>query len=106
MRIAVAGDAKAVAALTCRCFGDAYTTEEEISGFISCDENRLYVQYDEQGLAGAILFLEEDRQKMTENLSIAPADYDRTPFLSGYFQAPHPASVSSSLFLSNHPVLR
>ena len=77
MRMARDEDAKAVTALTCLCFGDAYTTEEEISGFISFDENRLYVQYDEQGLAGAILFLAEDRQTMIDNLSIDPADYDR-----------------------------
>lgn len=77
MRRAVTGDAEAIERLTCHCFGDAYTTQEEISGFIEDERNRLYVLYDDKGLAGSILFLCEPKESFMEDMEVEPDDYDR-----------------------------
>jgi GNAT superfamily N-acetyltransferase len=77
MRAAQNKDANAITELTCICFGDAYTSEDEIRTFIADDRNHLYVACDENGLAAAILFLYESRSALEENLDVTGADYDR-----------------------------
>ncbi|MCR5356624.1 MAG: hypothetical protein K6E63_04390 [Lachnospiraceae bacterium] len=77
MRRAVVEDAAAIEQLTCECFGDAYTSLEEVRGFIEDERNRLYVECDEKGLAGAILFLCESKDDFMENMEVKSEDYDK-----------------------------
>lgn len=77
MRRARPEDAKDITELTCFCFGDLYTTEEEIGRFIDDDRNRLFVLYDDKGLAGSILFLCESKADFMENMEVEPDDFDK-----------------------------
>lgn len=86
MRRAQLEDARAIKDLTCSCFGDAYTTEDEIKSFIADDNNKLYVTFDDMGLAGTVLFLNEKKENLILDLEIEPQDYDR---ISGGKQVLH-----------------
>nr|WP_027870905.1 GNAT family N-acetyltransferase [[Eubacterium] cellulosolvens] len=77
MRTAKTEDAKAITELTCFCFGDAYTTEDEIQSFILNKENRLFVVCDDKGLAGAVLFLSEGRDSYLQDMEVNPQDFER-----------------------------
>ncbi len=77
MRPAEQRDAKAVTELANLCFGDAYTSLEEMKGFIEDRENRLFIEEDEKGLAGAVLFLKDDKEGLFEDLDVTGDDFDR-----------------------------
>ena len=76
MRKAEAKDAAAITELSNYCFGDAYTSEEEMRGFILDENNRVFLSEDEKGLTGAILFLNESKEELMENLDVAEEDYE------------------------------
>ncbi|MCR5397975.1 MAG: hypothetical protein K6E68_00405 [Lachnospiraceae bacterium] len=77
MRRAKVEDAAAIDKMTVECFGDSYLSVKEITDYILDDWNRLYVEEDEKGLAGAILFLREDKSLFLEDMEIDSDDYDR-----------------------------
>jgi len=77
MRSAIKSDASAITDLANLCFGDAYTSVSEVEGFIEDPENRLYIEEDEKGLAGAVLFLKDNKENLNEDMEVSAADFDR-----------------------------
>ncbi|MBQ6319346.1 MAG: GNAT family N-acetyltransferase [Lachnospiraceae bacterium] len=77
MRRATRADIPAIVSLTCECFGENYTFDEEMQGFIDDERNRVYVEYDDKGLCGAFMMLAEDKDSISESMEVTSDDYDR-----------------------------
>ncbi len=59
------------------CFGEAYTFEPEMRSFIENDNNRLYVVDDEDRIQGAVLFLNDSKETIMEDMEVTSDDFDR-----------------------------
>lgn len=77
MRRATRSDIPAIVSLTCDCFGENYTFDEEMQRFIDDERNRVYVEYDDKGLSGAFMLLAEDEDMISKSMEVKSDDYDR-----------------------------
>ena len=77
MRRATKQDAVKIVKMTCDIFGDAYMSVREVEDIIADPLDRLYIEDDEKGIAGAILFIREDKDSFMEDMEVDSDDYDR-----------------------------
>lgn len=77
MRRARIGDTEELVGFTEECFGEAYTFVPEMREFITNENNRLYVEEEDGRIIGAVLFLNDDRDKIMEDMDVRGDDFDR-----------------------------
>ncbi|MBR4719182.1 MAG: GNAT family N-acetyltransferase [Lachnospiraceae bacterium] len=77
MRRAVIEDTEELVKFGEDCFGKPYIFEDEMRGFISDDNNRLFVEEDEGRIIGATLFLNDDKETIMEDMEVTGEDFDR-----------------------------
>ena len=77
MRRAEVKDARELVEFCEDCFGEAYTFEPEMRSFIQNDQNRLFVLDDEKRIKGAVLFLNDSKESIMEDMEVSADDFDR-----------------------------
>jgi GNAT superfamily N-acetyltransferase len=77
MRRAIKEDASALTKMTCDTFGDSYMSFKEMEDIITDPLSRSYVEEDEGGIAGVVLFIRESKADFMENMEVDGDDYDR-----------------------------
>ena len=59
------------------CFGKPYIFREEMVSFIQNDLNRLFVTKENGRIIGAILFLNDSKETIMEDMEVTEEDYER-----------------------------
>lgn len=77
MRRANINDTEEIVRFSEDCFGEAYTFVPEMEGFINDENNRLFVEEENGRIIGAILFLNDDKKTITDEMDVTGDDFDR-----------------------------
>ena len=77
MRRATVEDTEELVEFADGCFGRYYIFEPEMRSFISDDNNRFYVEQRDDRIIGAILFLNDSKEKIMEDMEVEADDFDR-----------------------------